>query len=130
MTEHDDRLYLDHIVEAAERIARSTGNRRSRFFEDVDVQDATLRRLQTIAESSQRLSSELRARHPEIPWRDVAAFRNRLVHDYLGVDLERAWAVVERDLPPLVQLARREIDVRRGLDRDRSKESPGLDLGR
>ncbi|MGF1514585.1 MAG: DUF86 domain-containing protein, partial [Elainellaceae cyanobacterium] len=54
------------------------------------VQDAVLRRLQTIAESSQRLSKELKAQAPGVDWRSLAGFRNILVHDYVdGIDLER-----------------------------------------
>jgi uncharacterized protein with HEPN domain len=51
--------------------------------------------------SSQRLSEILKARHPEIDWRRIAAFRNVLVHDYLGIDLGRVWDIVQRDVPVL-----------------------------
>jgi uncharacterized protein with HEPN domain len=60
-----------------------------------------LRNLQTMAESTQRLSDALRAAHPEIDWRRMAGFRNVLVHNYLGIDLDIVWEVVVRDLPDL-----------------------------
>jgi uncharacterized protein with HEPN domain len=60
-----------------------------------------LRNLQTMAESTQRLSDVLRAAHPEIDWRRMAGFRNVLVHNYLGIDLDIVWEVVVRDLPDL-----------------------------
>ena len=60
-----------------------------------------LRNLQTLAESTQRLSEELKAAHPEIEWHRIAAFRNVLVHDYLGVDVERVWEITQRDVPEL-----------------------------
>ena len=65
------------------------------------IQDAVLRNLQTMAESSQRLSEELRNAHPEVDWRGLSGFRNVLVHDYLGVDLNTVWQLVEEELPKL-----------------------------
>jgi uncharacterized protein with HEPN domain len=60
-----------------------------------------LRNLQTLAESTQRLSEESKATHPEIEWHRIAAFRNVLVHDYLGIDVERVWEITQRDVPEL-----------------------------
>jgi len=54
-----------------------------------------------LSESTQRLSEELKSRYPMVEWRKIADFRNRLVHDYLGVDLEIVWHVIEEDLPEL-----------------------------
>ena len=66
------------------------------------VQDATIRRLQTLAESTQRLSDELKAEATEIDWRGISGLRNILVHDYLGgIDLDIIWDVIKRDLPEL-----------------------------
>lgn len=75
---------------------------------DLDLQDATLRRLQTLSESAQRLSPEFKKAHPEIPWADIAGFRNRLVHAYLDIDLDLTWNTVMRDLAPLARLAEAE----------------------
>jgi len=60
-----------------------------------------LRNLQTMAESTQRLSDSLRATQPQIPWREIAAFRNILVHVYLGIDLDEVWKIMQRDVPDL-----------------------------
>ncbi len=57
--------------------------------------------LQVLSESAQRLSEELKSRYSTVEWRKIADFRNRLVHDYLGVDLEIVWQVIEKDLPAL-----------------------------
>jgi len=97
----DDKLYLIHIRECIERIEEYVAGGRNEFMVSTLIQDAVLRNLQTMAESTQRLSDSLKRTHPEVPWRDIAGFRNVLVHDYLGVDLEYVWQVVERDLPPL-----------------------------
>jgi uncharacterized protein with HEPN domain len=78
-----------------------TGSSRGAFLHDRKTQKATLRELQELAESTQRLSDEVRARRPEILWRDIAGFRNVIVHDYLGLSLDRIWEVIENDLPVL-----------------------------
>lgn len=60
-----------------------------------------MRNLQTLTESSQRLSDGIKATEPGIPWRELSGFRNVLVHGYLGVDLAAVWLVIEGDLPAL-----------------------------
>ena len=95
----DDRIYIDHILECMEWIARYTAEGRDAFFSDRKTQSATLRELQTLAESTQRLSDELKKAHPKIPWESISGFRNVLVHDYLGIKPERIWEIIERDLP-------------------------------
>ena len=54
-----------------------------------------------MSESTQRLSDALKAKYPDVEWRRIAAFRNVLVHDYLGIDLERVWDIVQQDVPAL-----------------------------
>ena len=97
----DDRLYLIHITECIERIERYTAPGRSAFLSDTMIQDAVLRNLHTLSESTQRLSDALKDQHPQVDWTSIAAFRNVVVHDYLGVDLPRIWDIVKRDLPTL-----------------------------
>ena len=98
----DDRLYLIHIGECIERVESYLGGgSRDDFMASALIQDAVLRNFQTMAESTQRLSDGLKARHPEVNWYKIAGFRNVLAHDYLSVDLDRAWLIVERELPDL-----------------------------
>ena len=98
----DDRLYLIHISECIERIESYTVDQgRQQFIDSTLLQDAVIRNLQTLAESTQRLSEETRNRAGEIDWLKIAGFRNVLVHDYLGVDIERVWNILEKDLPVL-----------------------------
>ncbi len=97
----DDAVYLAHILECIRRIESNTADGREEFFGSHLLQDAVLRNLQTMAESSQRLSDSAKARRPGIEWRQIAAFRNVMVHDYLGTDLELVWEIIHRDLPPL-----------------------------
>ena len=97
----DDSLYLRHILESIRRIEENAGPGREQFMASHTIQDAVLRNLHTMSESTQRLSDGLKARYPAVEWRRVAAFRNVLVHDYLGVDLERVGEIVQRDVPEL-----------------------------
>lgn len=90
------------MLDCIAHIGEYTGNERQRFFDSRMVQDAVLRNLQMLAGSSQRLSDELRATEPDIPWKEIAGFRNIPVHGYLGgIGLPGVWGIIVRDLPPL-----------------------------
>ncbi|MGH2829486.1 MAG: HepT-like ribonuclease domain-containing protein [Actinomycetota bacterium] len=97
----DDRLHLEHMSEALERVRGYTSGGRKRFEGSPMAQDAVMRNLQTLAESTQRLSDDLRSRHPDVEWRAIAGFRNVLVHDYLGIDLDLVWNIIKERLPQL-----------------------------
>jgi uncharacterized protein with HEPN domain len=84
VSEHDDLVYLDYIDTMSAALTRTAKRGKEVFLSDADVRDATIYRLQTVAESTQRLSSDFKSRHPEIPWDDIARFRNRAVHGYSG----------------------------------------------
>ena len=96
-----DRVLLLHMRDCLDRIREYTQSERAHFDNSRLVQDAVIRNLQTLAESSQRLSTEIKSTESEIPWRELAGFRNVIVHGYLGVDLGAVWLVVELDLPAL-----------------------------
>ena len=101
MLNERDHIYVEHMLECIGRIERYVDNDRARFMQSEIVQDAVVRNLQTLAESSQRLSEVAKGSQPEIDWRAIAGFRNILVHDYLGLDLDTIWLVIEQDLPQL-----------------------------
>ncbi len=96
----DDKIYVSYILECVSRIEQYAGNDRDIFMKSTLIQDAVLRNLQTLAESTQRLSDEIKNNHSEVQWRNIAGFRNILVHDYLGgINLNQVWKVIDRDLP-------------------------------
>ena len=97
----DDRLYLIHISEAIQRIEEYTREGEEAFLEDYKTQDAVLRNLHTLAESTQRISNNLKTKHSQVDWRTLSAFRNVVVHDYLGISLDRIWDIIVNDLPSL-----------------------------
>ncbi|MGE4244124.1 HepT-like ribonuclease domain-containing protein [Ramlibacter sp.] len=96
--------------ECIERIREYTAGDRSRFVASRLIQDAVIRNLQTLTESSQRLSDDIKRTEGQVPWRDLAGFRNVIVHGYLGIDLAAVWLVVDQDLPPLAAALARMID--------------------
>lgn len=102
-----DAVLLAHIQDCLDRIQDYTGGDAATFMGSRLVQDAVIRNLQTLAESTQRLSDTLKAREPGIPWRDIAGFRNVLTHGYLGLDAQIIWSVVEQDLPDLAHAVKR-----------------------
>ena len=99
----DDRLYLVHIAERIERIRHYTKEGKDAFFADTKTQDAVIRNIEIIGEAVKNLSDALRSAHPNIPWKQIAGMRDKVIHDYFGVDLEIVWAAVEKDLPPLAR---------------------------
>ena len=97
----DDRGRLQDIQEAIERIERYAGRSEEDFKRDELLQTWVVYHLQIIGEAGRKVSSDLREAHPEIPWAQIVAMRNILVHDYFAVDVDEVWAVVKRDLSEL-----------------------------
>jgi len=96
----DNSVYIEHMLDSILRIDEYVESKEL-FYDSHLVQDAVVRNLQVMAESSQRLSEEIKNKYPDIPWNDISGFRNVLVHDYLGIDLDVIWSVVEQELPRL-----------------------------
>lgn len=71
------------------------------------VQDAVVRNLQVLAESTTRLSDGVKATEPAVPWAEIKAFRNRLTHGNLAIDLDTVWEVIRQNLPQLDDAVRR-----------------------
>ena len=90
-----DRILLIHIRSSIERMREYTDGKRDAFFDSRLVQDAVLHNLQTLAESTQRLSETIKATEPGMSWSDIAGFRNVLAHGYLGLALDIVWNVLE-----------------------------------
>ncbi|MBD1936711.1 DUF86 domain-containing protein [Microcoleus sp. FACHB-68] len=97
----DDRMYLQDICERISRIETYTQGGKAEFWQSSLIQDAVIRNFEVIGEAVKRLSPKLRQTYPEIPWRRIAGFRDVLIHDYTGIDLDEVWNVVERNLPEL-----------------------------
>jgi uncharacterized protein with HEPN domain len=100
-------VLLEDIYEAIEKIERFlSGLDRDAFFQDDRTVDAVVRNLEIIGEAAGRLSEEFRSTHAEIEWRRMVGLRNRIVHDYFGIDLEIVWTILEQELPGLKEKIR------------------------
>lgn len=103
----EPRDYLRHIVvEADYLLGRSTDLTFAEFVADETLRRAFVRSLEIIGEATKKVPEDFRARYPAIEWRAMAGMRDRLIHDYFGVDYELVWDVVRHRIPELrVQLA-------------------------
>jgi uncharacterized protein with HEPN domain len=100
----DERTYLLDMLTAARRaLEHARGLTRESFGESTLHQDAIIRNIEIIGEAAGNVGEAAQAAHPEIPWAEITGMRNRLIHEYFGVNLDRVWEVVERDLPDLVR---------------------------
>ena len=97
----NDATYLAHIAEALDLIIDFTSDGRAAFMEDKKTQDAVIRNFEIIGEAAKLVSSGLKKEHPEIPWREMAGTRDRLIHEYFGVSLVMIWRIVEQEVPQL-----------------------------
>lgn len=104
MPSRDPRLLLEDILAVIHKIERyTTGMDWERFRQDEKTTDAVVRNLEVVGEAARRLPEEFITRYPKVPWRQAAGLRNRVVHDYFGLDLEMIWEVIRHDLPKLRQ---------------------------
>ena len=111
----DDRVYLTHIRDALQQVVTYTdGLDYAGFLSNRMVQDAVIRQFEIIGEATKNLSDAFRDNHPAIPWKDLAGFRDKLIHQYFGVDLAMVWQSVVDDVPMLLEeLANMQLsDVR------------------
>ncbi len=100
MSKRSLKLLIDDIWESIEKIERYTeGMTRESFQSDEKTSDAVVRNLEIIGEAAGRLPDDFTDRNLEIEWFKIVGLRNRIVHEYFGVDLKIVWQIIEIDLP-------------------------------
>ena len=99
----DQQVYLSDILERIRRIELFTVDGHEAFNQSLVIQDAVIRSFEVIGEAVKRLSPDLTQRYTEIPWRQIAGFRDVPIHDYGDVDLDEVWEVIDKNIPALKQ---------------------------
>lgn len=102
MPKRDVLLYISDICLACDRILKYTrGYNLAKLKKDEKTIDAIARNLEIIGEAAKSLPSELKEKYPKIPWKEITGMRNKVAHEYFGIDQEILWATVQKDIPTL-----------------------------
>lgn len=112
MSKRRDRDYLGDIHEAICRISRYTsGLTFEQFLKDAKTQDAVVRNLEVIGEATKKLTAHLRKSARNVPWKDLAGVRDKLIHHYFGINYEIVWTIVRKELPGLLPRIKELMDA-------------------
>lgn len=108
MSEREWRFYLDDMIAFAEKVlAYTSGLDQIGFEANGKTYDATLRNLELIGEGAMHIPVQVRENAQHIPWRQIVATRNKLIHGYLGIDNDTLWSIIRDDVPSLLQELRK-----------------------
>ena len=104
MSKREDGAILQDIKEAIKRIISFTsGIAYEEFLQDLKTQDAVIRNIEILGEAAKLLSHKIKEGYPEIPWKDIAGTRDRLIHDYFGVNIDIIWGIAKNEIPLLAE---------------------------
>jgi uncharacterized protein with HEPN domain len=102
MSKRDSRLLLDDILLSIDKITEYTSDLSfDEFLNDSKTLDAVIRNFEIIGEAANRLPDEIKDEYPLVDWHRIRGFRNRIVHDYMGIDFQMVWLIKENFLPVL-----------------------------
>ncbi len=98
----DPKIFLSHILESIKTIEKHTKKiTKETFSKDITIQDAVIRRIEIIGEAVKNLPLNYKGKHSEIEWREIAGMRDKLIHEYFGVNLNVVWRTINKDIPQL-----------------------------
>lgn len=110
----DNLVYLRHALDAAQKIEEYlAGMNLVDFYKTTLTQDGVIRQIEIIGEAIKQVSKDLKEKYPQIPWQDIARMRDKLIHHYFGVDIEKVWLTVKEDLPVLKKELERILKERK-----------------
>jgi len=102
MRRNEDLTYLGDVLDAIKRVeSYLRGVNKKAFMENLMMQDAVMHQIEIIGEASNSVSDGFQDRHSELPWMQMRAIRNKIVHDYRGITLDVIWDTAKNDLPAL-----------------------------
>jgi uncharacterized protein with HEPN domain len=105
MSDRDNSFLVEDMLEAAQKIQSYTrGFSFEDFLKDERTMDAVVRNFEIIGEAASRVTPDFKQQNPSIPWHKLKGYRNRLIHEYFGVDYQIVWEVIESDLSQLINI--------------------------
>lgn len=111
MSDREILLLLEDMMDAAQKILSYTsGMNFDDFTNDDKTIDAVVRNFEIIGEAANRVPDNFKSDHPEIEWRRMTGLRNRIIHEYFGINYEMVWKIKEENIPELVELIQQAID--------------------
>ncbi len=111
MSKRDVRLLVEDMIESGEKIQEYTyGLSFDDFIKDKKTVDAVVRNFAIIGEAGTRLSDEFKNNHSEVDWARIKGLRNRIIHDYFGIDLKIVWNIKENYLPAVISILKESIN--------------------
>jgi len=104
MSSRDNHLLITDMLESALRISKYTeGLKFDEFADDQKTLDAVVRNFEILGEAATRVLPDFQILNPQIPWKLLKGYRNRLIHEYFGVDYQIVWEIIQEDLPGLIE---------------------------
>ena len=98
----DDSFYIDHILQSVDNILEYTKELTKKdFSKNKLVQDAVIRNFEIIGKATKKVSDDYKQVNFEVPWKEMSGMRDKLIHDYIGVDIAVIWKTIKEDLPSL-----------------------------
>jgi len=102
MVEREYRDFIIDMIEAADMVASFIqGMNKEQFLADKKTQFAVVRALEIIGEAAKKVPDSIRSRYPDLPWREISGMRDKLIHDYFGVNNEVVWKTAVEDVPEI-----------------------------
>jgi uncharacterized protein with HEPN domain len=121
MYKRDVLLLLEDMLESAKKVRKYThGLDFDSFMNEEKTLDAVIRNFEIIGEAANRIDSDFRKKNPGLEWKRIRGFRNRIVHDYFGIDYEIVWSIIDNDLDQLIIQLERLVQ---NFEKDNSNEA-------